>query len=150
MAERVLEMARYTGGCLCGALRWEATADPLYAGHCYCADCRKASGSGFIPFMAFSGAAMTISGKTLTHRLPLGGGRVATRNSCAACGGLVFGGEVGESTDFNIYAGSLDDPTQFHPKIAIFTRNRPAWALVPQNLKQFETMPSQEQNERPG
>ena len=32
----------YRGGCLCGALRYEATAEPLYAGLCYCADCRKA------------------------------------------------------------------------------------------------------------
>jgi hypothetical protein len=135
-------MARYTGGCLCGALRWEATAEPLYAGHCYCADCRKASGSGFLPFMAFSSDTLTISGKTLTHRLALGDGRVATRNSCAECGGLVFGGELGESRDFNIYAGSLDDPGQFHPKIAIFTRDCPAWALIPPGLKQYHTMPS--------
>ena len=39
-------MKRYTGGCLCGALRYEAEGDPLYAGHCYRTDCRKASGSG--------------------------------------------------------------------------------------------------------
>jgi hypothetical protein len=135
-------MAHYAGGCLCGALRWQATAEPLYAGHCYCADCRKASGSGFIPFMAFSGEAFTVSGNTITHRLPLGDGRIAVRNSCAVCAGLVFGGVVGESKDFNIYAGSLDEPGQFHPRIAIFTRDRPAWALIPPGLKQFETMPS--------
>ena len=82
------------------------------------------------------------SGRTLTHRLALGDGRIATRNSCAVCAGLVFGGEVGESDDFNIYAGSLDDPTQFHPKIAIFTRSRPPWALIPPGLKQFDAMPS--------
>jgi hypothetical protein len=135
-------MARYTGGCLCGALRWEATADPRYTGHCYCADCRKASGSGFIPFMAFPASAMSISGKTLTHRLPVGDGRIAIRNSCAVCGGLVFGGDVGQSEDFNIYAGSLDDPGQFQPRIAIFTRDRAPWALIPEGLKEFHTMPS--------
>jgi hypothetical protein len=40
----------YTGGCLCGSLRYEAEGEPLFTGHCYCADCRKASGSGFIPY----------------------------------------------------------------------------------------------------
>lgn len=135
-------MARYTGGCLCGALRWEATAEPIYAGHCYCADCRKASGSGFIPFMAFSGDTLTISGKALTHRLALGDGRIAIRNACAVCAGLVFGGEIGQSKDFNIYAGSLDDPGVFQPKIAIFTRDRAPWALIPSGLKEFATMPS--------
>ncbi len=136
-------MARYTGGCLCGALRWEATGEPTSSGHCYCGDCRKASGSGFIPFMGFPSSVLTISGKTLQHRLPVASGRIALRNSCAVCGGLVFGGQVGESDSFTIYAGSLDEPSLFHPTIAIFTRNRPNWAAIPPGLKQFEAMPSE-------
>jgi hypothetical protein len=55
---------RYTGGCLCGALRYEADGEPLFAGHCYCADCRKAFGSGFIPFMGFASSAVRFSGQT--------------------------------------------------------------------------------------
>ncbi len=43
------ETKRITGGCLCGALRYEAEGEPHFAGYCCCADCRKASGSGFIP-----------------------------------------------------------------------------------------------------
>ena len=55
----------YSGGCLCGALRYQATAEPLYAGLCYCADCRKASGSAFIPFMGFRAADLVITGEAL-------------------------------------------------------------------------------------
>ncbi len=29
---------RYVGGCLCGALRYEAEGEPRYAGLCYCVD----------------------------------------------------------------------------------------------------------------
>ena len=50
------EAKRYAGGCLCGALRYEAVGEPLGSGHCYCADCRRASGSGFVPFMSFTAA----------------------------------------------------------------------------------------------
>ena len=46
------EVRRYTGGCRCGSLRYEAVGEPLGSGHCYCADCRRASGSGFVPFRA--------------------------------------------------------------------------------------------------
>jgi hypothetical protein len=92
---------RYTGGCLCGALRYEADAEPLYAGLCYCTDCRKASGSGFIPFMGFAGATLHIT----------------------------------------IYAGSLDDPTCFQPKVAIFARSRACWAAVPPGLTVFDELP---------
>jgi hypothetical protein len=29
----------YRGGCLCGAIRYEITAEPMMAGHCQCLDC---------------------------------------------------------------------------------------------------------------
>ena len=64
------------------------------------------------------------------------------RNSCLVCGSLVYGGEVGKDDQFTIYAGSLDDPSLFRPTIAIFTRDRPAWAVIPPDLKTFEAMPS--------
>jgi hypothetical protein len=132
---------RYTGGCLCGALRYDAEGAPLYAGYCCCADCRKASGSGFIPFMGFSGKAVKFSGQTKPFTSKAANGGDAVRNSCPVCSSLVFGGVVGESESFTIYAGSLDDPSLFQPKIAIFARSRPHWALLPSGLAVFETMP---------
>jgi hypothetical protein len=53
----------------------------------------------------------------------------------------VFGGIIGIDTSHTIYAGSLDDPARFVPTIAIFNRDRPAWAAVPDGLTLFETMP---------
>jgi hypothetical protein len=131
----------YTGGCLCGAVRYEATGGPAYAGHCYCADCRKASGSGFIPFMGFPAAALSFTGTTRQFRSPSLRGTEAVRNSCPECGSLVFGGVVGEDVSHTIYAGSLDDPARFHPTIAIFARDRPDWVPLPPGLTVFETMP---------
>jgi hypothetical protein len=128
---------RYIGGCLCGALRYEAEGEPLYEGYCYCADCRKASGSGFIPFMGFPGRAVRFSGHSLKFTSRAANGNDAVRNSCRICGGLVFGGEVGKSQAFTIYAGSLDDPSSFNPTVAIFTHDRPTWALIPPDLIAF-------------
>jgi hypothetical protein len=131
----------YTGGCLCGALRYEAEGEPLFAGHCYCADCRKASGSGFIPYMGFPGSAVRFTGESLKYVSKAANGNNALRNSCPICGGLVFGGEVGVADVFTIYAGSLDEPARFKPTAAIFTRDRPAWAVIPPGLTIFETTP---------
>jgi hypothetical protein len=133
---------RYTGGCLCGGLRYEAQGEPLFAGHCYCADCRKASGSGFIPFMGFASGAVRFNGQTLKFTSKPANGGDAVRNSCPVCGSLVFGGDAGKDTTFTIYAGTLDDPSSFRPQSAIFTRNRPAWAVIPPNLKIFDAMPT--------
>lgn len=132
---------RYTGGCLCGALRYEAEGEPLYAGYCCCIDCRKASGSGFIPFVGFASEKVHVSGDTLQARSASFRGSEAVRNRCAACGSLVFGGISGVDTWHTIYAGSLDEPDLFKPTMAIFTRDRPDWVILPEGLEAFETMP---------
>lgn len=131
----------YIGGCLCGAVRYEAKGEPNLSGHCYCADCRKASGSGFIPFMGFSADAVTFTGETLQYRSKSARGSDAVRNSCSKCGGLVFGGEVGKDVSHTIYAGSLDDPSRFRPTIAIFALGRPNWAIIPPGLTVFDRLP---------
>lgn len=133
---------RYTGGCLCGALRYEAHAlgrGPT--GYCYCGDCRKASGSGFIPFINFSAKAVRFKGQAKQTVSKAFRGGDAVRNSCPVCSSLVFGGVIGESDSFTIYAGSLDDPSLFEPEIAIFNRSRPHWVPLPRGLTVFETMP---------
>jgi hypothetical protein len=132
---------RYSGGCLCGALRYEIDGEPLFAGYCYCADCRKASGSGYIPFMGFASTTVRFSGPTRQFRCKSFRGGDAVRNFCPTCGGLVFGGEVGKDPSHTIYAGSLDDQSCFRPKIAIFVRNRPSWATLPPGLVTFDTIP---------
>jgi len=131
---------RYTGGCLCGALRYDAHGEPGPAGYCYCADCRKASGAGFIPFINFSAKAIRFTGQPRQFVSKALRGD-AVRNFCPNCGGLVFGGVIGESDSFTIYAGSLDDPSLFVPSIAIFNKSRPAWVPLPPGLKVFETLP---------
>jgi hypothetical protein len=132
---------KLTGGCLCGAVRYEAEGEPSMMGYCFCEDCRKASGSGFIPFMGFRADQLSFTGKTVEFSSPSIRGTPAVRNSCPVCGGLVFGGIVGHDTEHTIYAGSLDDPSAFKPSIAIFTRDRPDWAPLPEGVTAFTTMP---------
>ena len=135
-------MTMITGGCLCGQLRYKAHGEPDGMGFCYCADCRKASGSGFIPFMGFSANVLTITGRAHQFHSPAMRGGNATRNSCPECGGLVFGGIHGVHDSHTIYAGSLDDPSHFKPTLAIFVRDKPDWVAMPEGLSVFETMPS--------
>ena len=132
---------RYTGGCLCGTLRYEAHGAPLAQGCCFCVDCRKASGSGFIPFLLFPASAVRFAGATRRSIARAIGGGDAVRNHCAACGSLVFGGIVGEDSEHTVYGGSLDEPALFRPTLAIFMRDKPDWVIVPRGLQVFETLP---------
>ena len=132
-----------TGGCLCGGLRYTATAPPTVMGYCCCADCRRASGSGYAPFMAFAAAALTISGETRRFASPSARGTDAVRNFCPTCGSLVFGGIVGVDPGHTVYAGTLDDPAAIVPVVAIFVHDRPAWVVVPPGLIEFDALPGQ-------
>lgn len=138
------DQGRFAGGCLCGALRYEAWGEPLFAGFCYCADCRKASGSGGIPFIGMSAAQVSFSGESRQFRSTSFRGTDAVRNFCSVCGGLVFGGEVGKDQSHTLYAGSLDDPSVFEPSMAIFLRDKPGWVIAPDGLTMFQTMPGEE------
>ena len=92
---------------------------------CYCADCRRASGSGFTPVMGFDASALAVTSRWMVHTVTHDDGRSAMRNSCVVCGGLVFGGELDKTDIYNIYASSLDDPAHFKLTIALFVRDKP-------------------------
>jgi hypothetical protein len=111
------------------------------AGLCYCRDCRKASGSAFIPFLSFAAADITIRGAVRQHVAQSIRGTDAVRNFCPTCGGLVFGGIPGVDDEHTVYAGSLDDPSEFRPGLAIFDRDRPSWSPLPAGITVHATMP---------
>jgi len=131
----------HSGGCLCGGIRYQAAGDPKYMGLCYCVDCRKASGSGYIPFMSFAASAVRVSGHPLQFVSKALRGGEAVRNFCPTCGSLVFGGRLGIDTEHTIYAGTLDDPSVFSPRLAIFARDRAPWAQIPPGLTVHERLP---------
>ena len=65
-----------SGGCLCGAVRYENDGDPIFAGHCHCTDCQKATGTGHVSVTGLphwpdylagqaSAAALSPDGRTL-------------------------------------------------------------------------------------
>ena len=90
--------------------------------------------------MGFKAEAVRFTGESRAFRSKAANGGEAVRNRCASCMSLVFGGER-QTDSYTIYAGSLDDPSAFHPTIAIFAAGRPAWAVIPEGLKVFDRMP---------
>jgi len=44
----------YTGGCACGAIRYEITADPIFMNDCQCRHCQSTSGTGHGSYLTFS------------------------------------------------------------------------------------------------
>ncbi len=59
--------ATYSGSCACGAVRYQATADPLMAVLCQCRDCQRASGAGHAAGITFPKAAVELTGEVTFH-----------------------------------------------------------------------------------
>src|SRR5437764_12460030 len=45
----------FTGGCSCGAIRYESTAEPIMMFKCHCRDCQQATGAHLFPVCCYRG-----------------------------------------------------------------------------------------------
>jgi len=102
-------MKTITGGCLCGAVRYEARGEPLFAVYCHCRDCQRASGSGHVPVMGVPKELFTASGATTSYTAAAMNGRKSVRHFCPTCGSLLFGTSDAAPDAVSVYVGTLDD-----------------------------------------
>ena len=108
-------MDQYSGGCLCGDIRFVATGRPYRVGLCHCLDCRKHHGALFYAAAIFPQDAVTINGETRAY---------AGRHFCPRCGSSVFARSADE---IEIHLGALDAPDQFQPSYENWTVRRESW-----------------------
>ncbi len=120
----------FTGGCVCGAIRYGCAAEPIMMFKCHCRDCQQVAGGGFVPGLLVPVSAFRLTkGQLRYHFTPcLAGGR-HKRGSCPGCGSRLAGGESdSRSTGFiGITAGSLDDPSWFCPQTDFFVSDAQPW-----------------------
>jgi len=134
-----------TGHCFCGQVSYVISSSPLAQGFCYCRDCQRVSASGFLPWMNVTASSFTLAGmpKIEYVRGTSIRGTEKVFGTCAHCGSAIFGGQYGVHEKHTVYAGTLDDDSvsRFKPTMALFVRERPAWAKVHVEMKEFDTLP---------
>ncbi|HEY5410575.1 MAG TPA: GFA family protein [Caulobacteraceae bacterium] len=130
-----------SGGCLCGAVRYELDGEPIFQGHCHCVDCQKATGTGHISVVALPADAVKVTGKVSAFAVMAESGQPYTRHFCPTCGSLVYGEPASMPGVRTVPAGTLDDVTVFEPQMVIYTRSRPSWDRIDSGLPEFEGMP---------
>ncbi len=129
-------MTQYTGGCLCGRVRFEASGSPFRVGVCHCLDCRKHHGALFHASAIYPAESVTVQGPTREF---------AGRHFCPHCGSTVFGRSKDE---MELNLGSMDSPSQFTPTYELWTIRRESWlpvfpgtACFERNREKKETLP---------
>src|SRR3954471_15476067 len=133
-----------TGGCSCGAIRYEIASFPLLLYTCNCTDCQTRSGSAFalnMPVRARDFHLRKGEPKAWRHTSP-SAVPVASR-FCGDCGAHLYGERTGRAEIVNVRAGTLDDTSWLLPTAHFFTRSTSAqaWVQPAAGATCFETQP---------
>jgi hypothetical protein len=131
----------YTGGCACGALRYEISAEPLFQNHCQCRDCQRKSGTGHGSYLTFPRGGVTKRGEATHWDIVADSGNTKTRAFCPTCGSPVYMTFSAMPDVFTVHAASLDDPARYRPQAVTYSVRGLAWDWLYPALRKFDKMP---------
>lgn len=127
----------WTGGCLCGAVRYHASADPIRVVNCHCGMCRRSSGAAFMTFVHFpAGDFVWIGARPTRYR----SSDDAERGFCAACGSTLSMHEAILADRVQVSLGSLDRPDLVRPDDHVWTSSQLPWLEVVDEAPRFPTI----------
>ena len=131
----------YTGGCACGDIRYEITADPLAMVDCQCRDCQRDSGTGHASHLAFLRQNVTLTGEASHWDMVGDSGNVKTSGFCPRCGSPVYMTFAANPEVFTVRAASLDDPSRYRPQLVTYRVRGHAWDHLDPDVPKFDRMP---------
>lgn len=122
-----------SGGCMCGAVRYEALGDPTSIIHCHCLSCRRHAGALVVTLAGYKQDQVRFTqGTRALYESSPGVGR----GFCSACGTSLTwegdGEELGPLVE--ILVGTLDDPSAFAPESHVHHDERVPWFDVADTL----------------
>lgn len=128
----------FTGGCLCGAVRYEATGEPAGTAICHCRDCQYVSGGEPASLVIVGRDALKITKGALKDFTKKGdSGKNVTRKFCAECGTQVLSDVESAPQIWVIKVGTLDDPSAFKAGVVLYTSSAQPWAHMPDGVPQM-------------
>ena len=127
----------FTGGCACGAIRYEVNAEPIAMFNCHCRDCQRMTGGAYTPVVYVPAKAFKLTkGAPCFYNTSSEAMGDNKRAFCPECGSRLFGAITEQGR--GITASSLDDPTLFKPQFEIWTSEAQPWDHMDPKLQKFE------------
>ena len=122
------------GGCLCGAVRFEAELPSKWCAHCHCSMCRKAHGAGYVTWAGFDSSRFRITrgGDQLAWYASSPGAR---RGFCRACGSTMLFESERWSGETHVALGCLDGSIDRQPQANVFFDAHVDWMPIDEGLK---------------
>ena len=131
-----------SGGCLCGAVRYEVSSDPAVQLVCHCSHCQKQAGSAFSAIAGVPEAALSLTKGVVKNYTDHGeSGRPVERQFCGNCGSPLFSKVEVAPGMIWIKLGTFDETDWFAPAAHIWTKSKQPWVELG-TVPAFETSPS--------
>ena len=123
-----------SGGCLCGAIRYEAQGEPFDADYCHCRQCQLSSGAIVMTWMDFNTTQVTwLSGQVTEYH----SSESIRRGFCSSCGSSLTYRHTGYPDYQTLSIATLDQPNLVKPKYHIFTDNQAKWLNIDDQCKRY-------------
>jgi hypothetical protein len=133
----------FSGGCACGAIRYESTAEPVLMVHCHCRDCQRSSGGPFSSFVIVPFEAFKLSqGSLRFYESSSQAGGETQRGFCTDCGSPIMAQSPVNRDVAAIWTATLDDPSWFTPQMDVWTSDAHSWDQMNPALPKFEKYPT--------
>lgn len=127
----------YTGGCLCGSVRFEIKGPIRNIVCCHCSQCRKAQGSAF----ATNGMVRTTDFNIVSGADSLTGYESSpgqTKYFCKTCGSPILSKSESKPGHVRVRLGTIDSDIAERPMAHIFATSKANWEEIADDLPQYE------------
>ncbi len=127
-----------TGGCMCGAVRYEVSGEPFLVSHCHCRSCRKHNGGPVVTLAGYKKEQVRFSGE---ERRIYASSPGVGRAFCGTCGTPLTwegdgGEELGQIVEFHL--STFDEPEVLKPTGHAFYSERISWFDTADSLPRYE------------
>ena len=130
-----------TGGCYCGAIRYQVDAEAQAAIQCHCRECQYITGGYPNAIMVFPLSEFRFTKGTPSEFSRDDLEKPVTRFFCPTCGTAIGTRSPARPDSMIIKVGTLDDPSVFKPQAAIFTIDMQPFHEIPDGVPSFERRP---------
>jgi hypothetical protein len=138
--------AEQTGGCLCGAVRFKVSGAPLWAAHCHCTSCRRATGAAMVTFAGYRRAQFAYA-QGAPQRFNSSPGVV--RSFCGNCGTSLTYEGARWPDEVHVHLSTFDDPAAFAPQAHVYTAEQMPWLKLADDLPRHATTASAAKPDKP-
>ena len=130
-----------TGGCHCGAIRYQVEGDPIVHALCHCTDCRRSAGAPMVAWTMYPATAVKVTKGAPKIRKSSEHGR---RYFCSDCGtGLFYFNDQILPRIVDVQSATYDNPDAIPAQAHIQVAERIGWMEKAHELPSFDRYPPQ-------